>query len=225
MKSLYLSLLLLITTPAYAMQWIDLWKRKDQQGVSLLKAHKPKEAANIFSDPLWRGIAHYRSGNYKMALKTLNPLKTELAYYNKGNTLAHLGEYKAGIAAYDHALALNPNNKDAFKNRELLKELLKKQKKQQKNQQENTQNKREQPPSKQKQEQPQQQQASKEQESQPQEKKPASQKKITQSHQKQREKQQAKKQWIRRIPDDPGGLLRQKFLRDFLRMQTEAEQS
>ncbi|KTD19800.1 TPR repeat containing protein [Legionella londiniensis] len=34
-----------------------------------------------------------------------------------------------------------------------------------------------------------------------------------------REKQQAREQWLRLIPDDPGGLLREKFLRDHLRRQ------
>ncbi|MGC1183348.1 tetratricopeptide repeat protein [Legionella sp.] len=34
-----------------------------------------------------------------------------------------------------------------------------------------------------------------------------------------REKKQAKEQWLRLIPDDPGGLMKQKFLRDHLRRQ------
>jgi Ca-activated chloride channel family protein len=34
-----------------------------------------------------------------------------------------------------------------------------------------------------------------------------------------REKQQAKAQWLQLIPDDPGGLMREKFLRDHLRRQ------
>ncbi|WP_131782520.1 tetratricopeptide repeat protein [Legionella gresilensis] len=33
------------------------------------------------------------------------------------------------------------------------------------------------------------------------------------------EKEQAKEQWLRLIPDDPGGLLREKFLRDYIRRQ------
>lgn len=33
------------------------------------------------------------------------------------------------------------------------------------------------------------------------------------------EKQQAKEQWLRLIPDDPGGLMREKFLRDHLKRQ------
>lgn len=34
-----------------------------------------------------------------------------------------------------------------------------------------------------------------------------------------KEKQQAREQWLRLIPDDPGGLLREKFLRDHLRRE------
>ncbi len=34
-----------------------------------------------------------------------------------------------------------------------------------------------------------------------------------------REKQQAKQQWLRLIPDDPGGLMREKFLRDHLKRE------
>ncbi|WP_131753150.1 tetratricopeptide repeat protein [Legionella feeleii] len=34
------------------------------------------------------------------------------------------------------------------------------------------------------------------------------------------EKQQAKEQWLRLIPDDPGGLMREKFLRDHMRRQS-----
>ena len=40
-----------------------------------------------------------------------------------------------------------------------------------------------------------------------------------QSSSAQREKQRAKEQWLRLIPDDPGGLLREKFRRDHLRRQ------
>ncbi len=46
-------------------------------------------------------------------------------------------------------------------------------------------------------------------------------KKITDEVQSQqdKEKQEAKEQWLRLIPDDPGGLMREKFLRDHLRRQ------
>lgn len=36
-----------------------------------------------------------------------------------------------------------------------------------------------------------------------------------------KEQEQAKERWLKLIPDDPGGLLRQKFLRDHLRRQSE----
>jgi Ca-activated chloride channel family protein len=42
------------------------------------------------------------------------------------------------------------------------------------------------------------------------------------SNPKQKEQEQATKQWLSQIPDDPGGLLRQKFLRDYQRMQAQS---
>ena len=41
----------------------------------------------------------------------------------------------------------------------------------------------------------------------------------TKTKQDEREQNAAKKQWLKLIPDDPGGLLREKFLRDYLRRQ------
>ena len=37
------------------------------------------------------------------------------------------------------------------------------------------------------------------------------------------ENQQAMEQWLRRIPDDPGGLMRRKFIYQYKRMQDRAE--
>jgi len=39
-----------------------------------------------------------------------------------------------------------------------------------------------------------------------------------------KEKQQAAEQWLRLIPDDPGGLMREKFRRDYLQRQTRWKQ-
>ena len=39
------------------------------------------------------------------------------------------------------------------------------------------------------------------------------------------EDQQAVEQWLRRIPDDPGGLLRRKFQRQYEREQTQGRRS
>jgi len=38
---------------------------------------------------------------------------------------------------------------------------------------------------------------------------------------KEREKQQALRQWLNRVPDNPGGLLKQKFQRDYMRRQAQ----
>jgi len=39
--------------------------------------------------------------------------------YNKGNSLYELQKYKEAIQCYDKALAIDPNNVSAFKNKEL----------------------------------------------------------------------------------------------------------
>ncbi len=39
----------------------------------------------------------------------------------------------------------------------------------------------------------------------------------------QQEQQLARQQWLRRVPDNPGGLLKQIFLRDYLRRQQQKQ--
>lgn len=46
------------------------------------------------------------------------------AWYNRGNALAHLGQYQKAIQAYDKALTLDPHLEDARFNADLLKQLL-----------------------------------------------------------------------------------------------------
>lgn len=236
-------LLLCIAQSALAISWKNLWLRPDQQAARLLHQGNDRQAAKIFENPNWQGVANYRSGNYKHAISNFSQNKSADNYYNRGNALAHLGEYKTAIAAYDQSLQLNPNDADAKFNRELLKKLLKQQQKQQAKSSKQK-NQRQQQKQGQKQQPNQgQQQANKKQDQQQRQQNPAQQQKQTQqqsadkSQQKQQasaktaqarpqsiqkqEQQQAQKQWLRRIPDDPGGLLRQKFLRDYMRMQRE----
>ena len=42
------------------------------------------------------------------------------AYYNRGNVLAALKDYRAAIVDYDQALALDPNLAEAYYNRGLM---------------------------------------------------------------------------------------------------------
>ncbi|WP_131764245.1 tetratricopeptide repeat protein [Legionella drozanskii] len=306
MRVWWLLLLSVFACNSYAWSWADLWSTKDQQAQNLMKQGQYKQAETTFQHQDWRAAAAYRAGDYDQAAKQYQSLQNEQSYYNQGNALAHLGQYEKAIKAYNQAIALNPNNKDALFNRKLLEDFLKKnknqqdqnqqdknqqdQKQQDKNQQgENQQDKNQQDQNQQDKNQQGQNQQDKNQQGQNQQdknqqgqnqqdknqqgqnqqdknqqgqnqqdknqqgqdqqdknqqgqdqqdknqkgqdqqdknqqtkakqnKNAATGKDNTQSAE-ELEKQQAKDQWLKLIPDDPGGLMREKFLRDHLRRE------
>ena len=187
---------LVVALPTHAFSWRDLWFTKDQQAQEMVNKGDFKQAKKTFKRNDWRAASAFRAKDYQDAAAIYQSLKNEEGYYNLANTLAHLGKYKEALAAYDKSLALNPKHQDALYNRKIIEELLKNQNKQNQNKQ--NQDKQNQDKQNQDKQQP-----------------PAGDSKSTAD----REKQQAKQQWLRLIPDDPGGLMREKFLRDHLRRQ------
>lgn len=239
-SKILLGLLLIFSCYSYALSWADLWSTKNQQAQVLMNKGQFKQAESVFQQPDWRATAAYRAGNYAQAAKEYGTLGNESGFYNQGNALAHLGHYEQAIKAYDQALVINSNNKDALYNRKLLQALLKKNKKQQgqgqqsKDQQNRSQQDQNQQGSgqqtKAQQGQQESKQQNKDQQGQSQQDKEPKQNSSGKKDSSQTggaknsealEKQQAKEQWLRLIPDDPGGLLREKFLRDHLRREGE----
>jgi len=281
---LCVALLLLLPLPktSYALEWQDLWQRKDQQAQQAYKNNQFKQAAKLFGNPDWKAAAHYKAGEYDKSLENLKNNQTALGAYNQGNALAQSGQLEQAIKAYEKALTLNPDDTDAKYNKELVEKELEKQKQQQQdNKQEEKQDRQqqdnkddkenqskqdskqgkesdksekseEQKNSEQKPEQSEEQKASEQKPEQSEEKKPEQQQadeqgspenkdqqnkreenkpdtdKAQQSEQKQDEgkelpkqatdnaqpsdeEQQANEQWLKRIPDDPAGLLKRKF--------------
>lgn len=128
--------------PAQASFWDDLWLRQDQQASKALQAQQYKAAEQLAVDPLTRGSAAYKQGNYQQAFEQFSMVDTATAAYNKGNALAHLKQYKLAIKAYEKALGLQPDMKDAQENKAKIEALLKKQEEKKKQQQkQNKQNK------------------------------------------------------------------------------------
>ena len=93
----------------------------------LYRAQRYAAAAQQLDDPLWRGNAFYRAGNYQAALGAYGLLEGAQARYNSGNALVRLGRYQEALNAYDAALALDPNQFDARFNRDLVANWLAKQ--------------------------------------------------------------------------------------------------
>lgn len=219
---------LVVPRDAAAGWWDDLWQRRDQQAYEALAREDPSQAAALAVDPELSGEAWYRAGEFANAEQAWNGSATADGHYNRGNALAQLGEYEAALAAYDAALELEPEMPDALHNREIVQEMLKEQERQQQEQEgeqgdaddsESSQEQQEGDES----EEAEGQQGEEGQNSEEQEGEQQGEQQSGEGDQQQGEPQpdlaeawseedaQAMEQWLRRIPDDPGGLLRRKF--------------
>ncbi|OIQ28875.1 MAG: hypothetical protein BM562_11995 [Alphaproteobacteria bacterium MedPE-SWcel] len=72
----------------------------------------PALAAPLFSDPAWRGVAHYRAGDMAAAV---NRFAESAQAYNLGNAYVQQGQYAAALESYDRAIADNkPHARENF---------------------------------------------------------------------------------------------------------------
>ena len=211
--------------PANAGLWEDLWQRRDQQAHHSMLAGQPDKAAVLFTDPQWRASAQYRSGDFPGAAEGFSVDDTVDGYYNFGNALAKLGDFSTAISAYEEALKFDPQHEDAQFNRKLLEQLLDEQESSESDSNEQQQQgdsspqtssepqdgsdaRQQQLQQGQDQEQPENQDSEDQENQADQNSDPAEQEMDDESRD---EKQDALEQWLRRVPDDPGGLLRRKF--------------
>jgi Ca-activated chloride channel family protein len=137
-----LSLIFVITLQpelSYADLWQDIWQTKDQQGQQVFE-QDPEKAAELFEDPNWKASSYYRAGDYQQAAKnfsanTANSNSQQAqSHFNRGNALAHSGELKQAIKAYEQALTMDSELADAEFNKELVEKLLQQQEQQDKDQ-------------------------------------------------------------------------------------------
>jgi Ca-activated chloride channel family protein len=228
----------LMPSPARAVTWDDLWARPDQQAARALEDGDPTRAAAVARGPLWKGAALYRDRQYEEAVDELAASDETLAHYNRGNALARAGRLREALAAYDAALENNPQHEDAVYNRALvarLMEQLRQQARQQKKgdsggQGQQSGDDRAQGPADQDRGDPRDQSdqtgrdredaAAREQD----ESETGEQPSPGEPPPLSAEEQQAMAQWLRRIPDDPGGLLRRKFQLEYSRRRPERPQ-
>ncbi len=125
---------------ADARSWQSLWQSKEQQAQQLYAQQEFEQAQQKFSDPLWRGNAAYRSGQYEQAAQAfwqaLEQQPSAAAWHNLGNALAMQQQYQQALDAYQEALKLDENNAAAMANAELMRQLLQQQNEQQQQQSE-----------------------------------------------------------------------------------------
>ena len=222
-----------------AQTWADLWQRRDQQGQAAFESEDHARASELFEDPAWRAAAQYRDGQFESSAETLAPAQSADGHYNRGNALARAGAFAEAIQAYDQVLEIDPEHEDALFNRDLLMQQPPQQSQadsggegesgDESEQQQSAQNQGseqpESPPGEESEsqseqgadegeEQAQQQPAPAEAGEEPPEGDPV----PTPGDLEEWASEQAAEQWLRRIPEDPGGLLRRKFLYQYQRL-------
>jgi len=223
--------LLFPSQPAQALEWRDLWLTKNQQAAEAYAAEDHETAAALFQTPDWQGAASYKAKDYEAAIAGFSAQNSPDGNYNRGNSLALLGNYAEAIAAYDMAIALDPNHEDAIHNKEIVEKLLEQEESesgenqdgdsQEQQSEQNSQNEsdQEQENSDQQdqesqegdQQQQQEQQQNEAPEDQENSESNSEQNTPSESSNEEFEEQQSLEQWLRRIDDDPGELLRRKF--------------
>ena len=236
---LVLPLLLLPVSPgAEAIGWDELWQNTNQRGSRAFEQGEHQSAAELFENPEWKASSLYRAEDFEQALQYWEGNDSDDAHYNRGNALAKLERLEEAIEAYDQALQRNAGHEDAAFNKKQVEEQLKQQQQQQQDQQQSEQNQKEQnqqndsqqssgdnggDQQKESSDQQTQQQPTNPEESddgeldqakqdQPAESEQASSQTEAQQSLDKQMSDQATEQWLRKIPDDPGGLLRRKFL-------------
>ncbi|MEE4244206.1 MAG: VWA domain-containing protein [Kangiellaceae bacterium] len=210
-------------TDANASLWDDLWLTKDQQAAKALEQNDAARAASLFENKNWQASANYYADNHQAAENIFNQDSSADGLYNKGNALAKQGKYDDAIAAYNEALKKQPDMEDAIFNKELIEKLKQQQEQEQQDQKNQEQEQQEQQDQQQEQEQQDQQQEQNEQQQEQQSDQEQNQQQSDQQQKElnkedlrnEQEKDQALEQWLRKIPDDPGGLLRRKMYREY----------
>ena len=181
--------------------------------------------AALAVEPALSGQAGYRSGEHANAVEAWSRLDAADAHYNRGNALAHLGEYDAAIQAYDEALAVEPGMEDALTNHALL-EQMKHQQEQQREGEDGESGESEPSDDRSDGDSAQRSEGAEGEEGGQSDEREGEQPEGEQAEGETGEKEgepidyalawseedaQVMEQWLRRIPDDPGGLLRRKF--------------
>jgi Ca-activated chloride channel family protein len=109
---------------AAELRFADLWLTPDQQGRYWMERDEPLEAAARFEDPMWKGVAYYRAGDWENAILQFARIDTAEGWFNLGNAYAQSGSNEEAIKAYDVALARRPGWAEAEENRALVESLI-----------------------------------------------------------------------------------------------------
>jgi Ca-activated chloride channel family protein len=104
-----LALALPLPQPARADGVADWFLTPDQQGRLAWQGNDFGRAAELFVDPLWRGYALYRDGQYEAAVEVLDRVDTAEAAFIQGMAQIKSRAYRDGVRSFETALERDPD--------------------------------------------------------------------------------------------------------------------
>jgi Ca-activated chloride channel family protein len=91
----------------------------DQQGYRHYLQQRYQEAAQRFTNPMWRGVALFRQGDFEQAAALFAGYDTPEAAFNQGNALVMRGQYITAVERFERALQRRPDWEAAINNRDI----------------------------------------------------------------------------------------------------------
>lgn len=110
--------------PARADGIADWFLTPDQQGSLAFRDKDFGRAAELFSDPLWRGYALYRDGQYGTAVEVLDRVETAQAAFIQGMAQIRSRAYRDGVRSFETALSRDPDYPGAAENLAVAKQIV-----------------------------------------------------------------------------------------------------
>ena len=93
-----------------------LWLRADQVAQKAFIKDDYKKAADNCIDPMRKGVALYKAGEFKEAAAQFAAIDTPEGTFNHGNALLFQGQYEKAVKRYARALELRPDWPPAMTN-------------------------------------------------------------------------------------------------------------
>jgi Ca-activated chloride channel family protein len=91
----------------------------DQKAWRMYQQGDLDTAAAQFRDPMWKGVALFKAGEFEQAAGVFAGFNTADAAFNRGNALLMRGSYDAAAESYSRALELRAEWDDARINRDI----------------------------------------------------------------------------------------------------------
>jgi Ca-activated chloride channel family protein len=111
---------ILLSSCAGDYNFSDLWFTRDYQGQRLMNKGQYDEAAGLFTDPMRKGVAYYKNGDYEDAIEAFKADNTAQGSYNLGLAYFHNGDTAAAMLAFGYAVEKDPTLQSARVAKDLL---------------------------------------------------------------------------------------------------------